>query len=297
MRARLALALSLLTGLSVGLASCGGPTSGAAPSTLRFTAIPDANTTELAEKFAPVADYLSDQLGVDVEYVPTTSYGASVELFKNGDVQLAWFGGLTGVQARAAVDGAHAIAQGVVDPNYKTYFIAHEDSGVAEGEGFWDSLAGKTFRFGSESSTSGRLMPEHFIRSNTGKSPQEFFGRENSYSGAHDQTALDVQAGTFDAGALSYKKYDSMVEKGDLDPEVCRIVWTTPGYPDYNWTAHPMLEDFRDGFTDEVKRALVDMKDPNLLEAVLRKEGLIEATDADFQVIHDLASELGFLDD
>ena len=98
---------------------------------LVFTAIPDHNETELREKYAPVASYLSEKLGVEVRYLHSTSYADSVELFKNGDVQLAWFGGYTGVQARREVEGARAIAQGAVDPKYKSYFIAHVDTGLA----------------------------------------------------------------------------------------------------------------------------------------------------------------------
>lgn len=285
------LPLLLLAGLS-----CGDSPRAGASKVLSFTAIPDDNTTELREKFEPVAAYLSQALGVEARYVPTASYAASVEAFKNGDVQLAWFGGLTGVQARAAVDGARAIAQGAVDPTYKSYFIANAATGIEPGEDFPMELEGHSFTFGSESSTSGRLMPEHFIRTNTGKSPEEFFGSPNSYSGSHDKTALLVDAGTFEAGALNYKTYDAMVAEGAIDPGRCRKIWTTPEYPDYNWTAHPVLDEtFGSGFIERLAAALVAMDDPELLSAVQRAEGLVPATNADFASIEDLARGLGFL--
>ena len=129
---------------------------------LRFSAIPDQNKTELKEKFDKIADYLEKELGVKVEYVPSSDYKASVEAFSQGDIQLAWFGGLTGVQARDKVEGAHAIAQGAADPEYFSYFIAHKDSGLEKSDEFPSGIAGKSFTFGSESSTSGRLMPEYF---------------------------------------------------------------------------------------------------------------------------------------
>jgi phosphate/phosphite/phosphonate ABC transporter binding protein len=139
---------------------------------LRFSAIPDQDKTELKEKFDAWAEHLTAALDVPVEYVPASDYKASVEMFRNGDIQLAWFGGLTGVQARHAVDGARAIAQGKADPQYLSYFIAHKDTGLTESDEFPTDLAMRTFTFGSESSTSGRLMPEFFIRQNTGKSPK-----------------------------------------------------------------------------------------------------------------------------
>ena len=288
---------SLLVGLPlIWPLACGGSPEAGAQRVLAFTAIPDQNTTELREKFEPLAHYLAERLGVAVVYQPTSSYAASVESFRNGDVQLAWFGGLTGVQARAAVPGARAIAQGVVDPTYKSYFIAHASTGLEPSEDFPLGLEGKTFTFGSESSTSGRLMPEHFVREFTGSSPQEFFGAPNSYSGSHDKTAELVEAGTFQAGAINYKTYDDMVAEGRIDPEVCRVIWVSPGYADYNWTARPELdEDYGEGFTERLQRALVELEDPELLAAVSRPEGLIPATNGDFEAIAELARELDFL--
>jgi phosphonate transport system substrate-binding protein len=281
--------------LTLALAAC--TQVGAVDSTtLFFSAIPDHDARLLAERFAPLAEHLADALDVPVAYVPMSDYQGSVAAFKNGDVLLAWFGGLTGVQARAAVPGARAIAQGAVDPTFKTYFIAGPASGIEPSDTFPTTLAGHTFTFGSESSTSGRLMPEHFIHDATGQSPQQFFGAPNHYSGSHDKTARLVEAGIFDAGALNHRTYDAMVADGRLDPQRCRVIWTTPGYADYNWTAHPELDErFGTGFTDRLQEVLVGLKDVALLEALGRPEGLIRATNADFQPLHQLARGLGFV--
>jgi phosphonate transport system substrate-binding protein len=279
------------------LVSAGTGCTSSAPEreALRFSAIPDQNTTELTEKFGPVARYLSERLGVPVEYVPATDYQASVDMFKNGDVQLAWFGGLTGVQARRAVEGAQAIAQGEEDPEYKSYFIAHKDTGIEPGEDFPADIAALTFTFGSESSTSGRLMPEYFIRNATGKAPAEFFRQAPGFSGNHDKTVELVESGQYQAGAVSYKTYDKRVEAGKTDPSVCRIVWTTPHYADYNFTAHPDLETiFGAGFTKRLQTALLEMKDPQLLKAFPRTS-LIAAGNEDFAGIEVVARELGFI--
>ena len=80
--------------------------------TLQFTAIPDQDTAALEQRFGKIAAYLSKKLGVETKYVPVKSYPASVQAFKNNIVQLAWFGGLSGVQARIAVPGSKAIAAG-----------------------------------------------------------------------------------------------------------------------------------------------------------------------------------------
>jgi len=139
-------------------------------------------------------------------------------------------------------------------------------------------------------------MPEHFIREHTKKSPEEFFGAPNHFSGNHDNTAKLVEVGTFQAGALSYERYDALVAEGRLDPAVCRVVWVTPEYPDYNWTVHPAVDErFGPGTIDRLQAALVAAQDPAVLAAMQRKSGLIEASNADFQPVHDIAVELGFL--
>lgn len=275
------------------LAAC---SRSAAPEPIRYTAIPDRNATELVEKYRVVSDYLAARLGVPFEYVPTTDYGAAYEMFRAGDVQLAWFGGLTGVQAVAAVPGARMIAQGKVDPEFKSYFVVHQSVPIERAEEFPLALAGLRFTFGDHMSTSGRLMPEHFIRLHTGRSPEDFFGMPNAYSGAHDATAKLVEAGTFQAGALNYKTYDQMVAQGKLDPAKCRVVWVTPPYPDYNWTAHPALDErYGAGFVDRLQQALVGASEPAVLEALQRPEGLIPARNEDYAPIRALAEGLGFL--
>ncbi len=292
----------------LGASACGGgdadPAAGNGAGTasdgpvevLTWTAIPDADAEALKAKYDPISAYLAAELGVEVKYVPVADYKASVEGFKSGDLQLAWFGGLTGVQARAAVDGSVAIAQGAEDPQYKSYFIAHKDSGVEPSDEFPAGIADVAFAFGSQSSTSGRLMPEYFLRQITGKAPADFFKKGFSFSGAHDKTARLVQDGTeVKAGVLSYTTYDKMVGKGEIDPAVCRIVWTTPLYADYNFTAHPRLDEmFGAGTIDRLQKALIAMSDKALLDAFPRS-AIIAAKNEDFAGVEVVAKELGLL--
>jgi phosphonate transport system substrate-binding protein len=280
-------------------AACGGHeeagTSEAAPPVFRFTAIPDQNTTELIEKFAPLASHLSQELGVTVEYAPARDYQATVEMFKNGDAHLAWFGGLTGVQARSAVEGARAIAQGEADPRYYSYFVAHRDTGLERADELPADLSSYKFTFGSESSTSGRLMPEYFIRQATGKAPAELFASPVGFSGSHDKTVELVESGQYEVGAVNYKVYDKRVAAGKTDPEVCRVIWQTPLYADYNWTVRPDVDAiYGEGFTDRLQAALVAIDDPQLLAALPRNR-LIPATNDEFEGIRAVAEELGML--
>ncbi len=263
--------------------------------TIKFSAIPDQNKTELKEKFDALAKHLSSELGVNFQYVAASDYSASVEMFKNGDIQLAWFGGLTGVQARHAVEGARAIAQGQSDPKFKSYIIAHKETGLEKSDDFPKPIGELTFTFGSERSTSGRLMPEFYIRQNSGKSLDDFFTKAPTFSGSHDKTVELVASGQVQSGVVNFKVYDKLVADGKVDPDVCRIIWVTPDYADYNFTAHPSLDaDHGDGFINKLQAALIAIDDKTLLDAFPR-EALISAKNEDFDGIADVARELGFL--
>jgi len=287
------LVAALLIALLV--AGCSGKSDTGAKPTLKYSAIPDQNTTELIQRFAPLTDHLARELGVPVEYVPARDYQASVEMFRNGDIQLAWFGGLTGVQARAAVPGAQAIAQGKADPYYYSYFIANSSTGLDLSPDFPASIADMSFTFGSESSTSGRLMPEFFIKENTGKTPDQFFSQPFGFSGSHDKTCELVESGRFQTGVVNYKVYDKRVANGDLDKDVCRVIWTTPFYADYNFTAHPDLDKiYGAGFSNKLQDVLINIQDEELLSA-LPREKLIPARNEEFLGIEAVAKELGML--
>ncbi len=271
------------------------PQTKAAEDTFVFTAIPDQDEARLRSRFEKVAAYLSEELGVKVEYVPVKSYAAAVTAFRNDQVQLAWFGGLSGVQARRLVDGSQAIAQGAEDPDFITYFIAHESTGLTESSEFPKEIAGKTFTFGSKGSTSGRLMPEFHIRNQFGKPPGEVFSRVG-FSGDHSRTIALVQSGAFEVGAVNYKVWANELKEGRIDPQKVRIVWRTPGYPDYQWSIRGDVDSrFGPEFIDKVKAALLSMDDPDLL-ASFPRSGFIPASNADYAPIEDTGKTIGILD-
>lgn len=276
-------------------ALCLAGATAASAQTLYFSAIPDEDETALVERFSRVALYLEGELGVDVEFVPVKSYPAAVTAFRNDQVQLAWFGGLTGVQARLLTPGARAIAQGTEDAAFVTYFIAHESTGLTEGEGFPLAARGMTFTFGAETSTSGRLMPEFHVREETGEAPGEFFSRVG-FSGDHSQTLRLVASGAYQVGALNYAVYEQAVEEGAPEVATARVVWRTPPYPDYNWTIRGDVDErWGQGFADRVQAALVGMTDPDLLESFPR-EGFVPAMSEDYASIEETARALDLLD-
>ena len=260
-----------------------------------FTAIPDQDESQLRTRFGKVATYLTKTLGVETRYIPVKSYAAAVTAFRNNQVQLAWFGGLSGVRARALVPGSQALAQGAEDSAFETYFIANASLGLKESTEFPKGVAGATFTFGSKGSTSGRLMPEFHIRKTFGKSPQSVFDRVG-FSGDHSRTIALVQSGSYKVGAVNFKVWQRELKEGKIDPKKINIVWRTPPYPDYQWSVRGDVDKtFGAGFMDKVRTSLLSMKDPDLLKAFPRS-GFIPAKNSDYKPIEDVAKSIGLID-
>lgn len=253
---------------------------------LTFSGIPDQDVSRWARRYGVLEEYLARELGVEVRGVPAADYAAVVLSFKRGDVQLGWFGGLTGVQARIAVPGARAVAQRPQDERFHSVFIAH--AGV-EAE-LLEDLAGLTFTFGSEASTSGHMMPRHFLLE-AGIDPETDFRGAPSFSGSHDRTWKLVEAGAFQAGALSEAVWDRGVREGAVDLTRVRELSRTPPYFDYNWTLRPDLDrDFGDGFTRKLTDVLLSIDDPKVLE-LFATDGFIETGNENYKAIESVARQ------
>ena len=262
--------------------------------TLVFTAIPDQDETRLVERFTIYAKYFEQKLGIPVKYLPVKSYPAAVTAFTNNQVQLAWFGGFTGVQARLAVPNSQAIAQGAEDVAFTSHFIAHSSSGLTAGAEFPKGIEGKSFTFGSRASTSGRVFPEHFIRQATGKTPEQVFSRVG-FSGDHSKTIELVQSGAYQVGAVDRLVYENAVKNGKVDPKTLSVIWTTPPFPDYNWSVRGDLDtSFGAGFKDKLIAAILAVDDAKML-AIFDRTKFIPTKNENYKVIEEVGRLTGLL--
>ena len=263
--------------------------------TFTFTAIPDQDETKLKERFSKLATYLSKELGVDVKFVPVKSYAASIAAFRNNQVQLAWFGGLSGVKARLLVKNSQAIAQGVEDPNFHSYLIAHTSTGLEKSKNIPAGVKGKTFTFGSKGSTSGRLMPEYFLRETFNESPKEIF-KKVGFSGNHSKTISLVQSGAYELGAVNYKVWDRELKAGNIDTSKVKVIYRTPDYYDYNFTIRSDVDkNYGEGFIKKVQAALLKLDDRAILDAFPRAK-FVEAKNSDYDKVYETAKKIGLID-
>lgn len=221
-----------------------------APQVLRVTAIPDESPTELARKAAPLVKYLESRLGMKVEFTPVSDYAAAVETLVNRKVDLAWFGGFTFVQAKVRSGGkVIPLVQRAEDEKFRSVFIT-ADPAIQQ----LADLKGKDVSFGSQSSTSGHLMPRSFLLQ-AGVNPEKDFKRV-AYSGAHDATIAAVASGKVQAGALNISVWDKFVTDKKVDTAKVRAFYTTPTYYDYNWTVHA---DMPAALREKIAKAFLDL--------------------------------------
>jgi phosphonate transport system substrate-binding protein len=217
-----------------------------------------------------------------------------VTAFKVGDLHMVWYGGLTGTQARLQVPGAQAIVQRDIDAQFHSVFIANKASGITK----LADLPGHSFTFGSESSTSGRLMPQYFLQQE-GIKTSDFAG-EAGFSGNHDKTIELVTAGTYDAGALNEQVWKTRLAEGKIDQSNVDVFYTSPAFFDYHWVIRPdVTERYGADFVGKVQNAFYQL-DPAVPEQqeILDLFGatkFIATTNENYQQIEAIGREVGLI--
>lgn len=267
---------------------------------LTISAIPDQDPQQLQRLYDQVTPYLSESLGVRVGYQPVTDYTASVTAFRRGDLDAVFFGGLSGVQARTLVPGAVILAQRDIDARFTSVFIAGTKSGIgpiADVAGL-AAVRGKSLTFGSEVSTSGRLMPQFFLLE-AGVESADLAGPPG-FSGSHDATIKLVGSGTYQVGALNSSVWDARKAKGEVDTAAVTEVFRTPSYHDYHWLGQPDLDaKFGPGFTDRLHATLIgldgsDQRERDIL-GLFSAGSFVPTAPANYAQIESVARRLGLL--
>jgi phosphonate transport system substrate-binding protein len=261
------------------------------PDVLKVSAIPDENPNELLRIYTPFAEYLGRELGTKVKFTPVVDYAATVEGLAARKLDMVWYGGFTSVQAVRRTNGnARRLALRQEDADFKSVFISRPGGPV---KGLED-LRGKTFAFGSVSSTSGHLMPRSFLLK-AGINPERDM-KQVAFSGAHDATALWVESGRVEAGALNFLTWEKMVQRKKVDLAKVNVFWTTPPYVDYCWTVRADLDS---GLQDKITAAFLKLSYDNPEHRKLldlhRTRKYIKADDADWKSVEEAAVAAGLL--
>jgi phosphonate transport system substrate-binding protein len=296
-KAMIRIILMLMTTITAGLfaTACGNGDDG---KVLYIAGIPDQEVSVLEARFNGLAEYLTDETGITVEYVPTIDYASVVTAFKHGDLHLAWYGGLTGVQARLATPGAKAIAQRPRDEEFHSVFVANPNLGLTSLE----DVVGHSLTFGSPSSTSGHLMPRHFLV-DAGVDVEIGLDGPPNFSGSHDTTWKLVESGSFEVGALNEAVWEARVKANEVDTDRVNVFFRTPAYYDYHWAIRGDVDtEFGAGASQKITDALLGIN----TEAGDRERAIAEAFQTDrfiatenenYATIENVARGLGIIEE
>jgi phosphonate transport system substrate-binding protein len=268
------------------------------PAAITVSAIPNQDSEKLKVLHTKLAAYLEGKLKKPVIYRPMSSTAAAVEAFQTGDVDLVWFDGLAGVQARTAVKDAEAIAQRRIDRNLSSVFIANKSSKLTpfrEQAGL-RTLKGRTLTFGPETSTSERLLPQFFL-SQAGLKLSDFKNTVG-FAADPDTTLAKVKNGTYEIGVLPAAIWDARVQQGRVDVTKVLLLWQTPSYNSHHWVIHPNVGDrFSKDFITQVENALLDLSpyvpaQKEILDG-FGTEGFVRTSAKNYQELEKIARELG----
>jgi phosphonate transport system substrate-binding protein len=260
------------------------------PSIVRVGILPDMSEENIRQRYDPLLDYLSEETGLEFRLVLPSDYDELVQLFGEHELDLAYFGGLTYVQAHANYQ-AEPLVMRDVDTRFTSLFLVSQDNQAHDLADF----KGKVFSFGSRLSTSGHLMPRHFMLTEEQIIPEEFFSTVR-YSGAHDKTAYLVRDGEVDLGVANSEIIMSMFREGRLKENDLRVLSETPPYPDYVWVVHDDLdEDIKTQLRDAFLGLDTDDADHTRLLAGMGAKTFLPAGHREFLPLTRIAHDLGML--
>ena len=275
--------------LSLAISGCDniGPTP--APKTLRVSVLPDQNKTALQQRYEPLLKYLGRETGIHFELVFADDYQKLLDGFHNKNIDIARFGGLTYLDAHLN-DNAQPLVMRDVDTRFISYYLVAADNPAQSISDF----KGKSFSFGSKLSTSGHLMPRHFLAEQN-IIPETFFS-DVLYSGAHDTTVNWVKQGKVALGVANSDVVKRMYAKGDVSKQQVRILSQTPPYADYVWAVQADLpaataEAILDAF---LKLSFNNPEHTKILMAV-GAQAYLPAVESEFSSLASVATELGLL--
>ena len=253
---------------------------------LRMAVVPAGEALAEVERYEPIAAYLSEQIGREIEMVIATDYTAVIIALKTGDCDIARLGPfsyLLAVEEAKAEIIVRGVKKSTGKDAYHGYIITRADSGIKTLE----DIKGKTFAFVGVTSTSGYLIPQAVFGS-AGIDPEKDFA-ETFFAGSHPAVIEAVKNGQVDAGAIADNRWEDAMEAGIIEEGELFIVYKTDPIP-------MSPEVVRSGMDPELKKKIQDayLNMPSELseQAVGKISGYVIAVDSDYDFLREVAKVL-----
>lgn len=252
------------------------------PDTLKVALLPDENASTVIKNNRPLQIYLEKQLNKKIEIIVTTDYSSMIEAMRHGRLDLAYFGPLSYVLARqkSEIEPFAALKQ-KGSTSYQAVLIVNTAAGINS----FSDIANKNVVFGDKASTSSHLIPKSMLAENGLMAGENY---KEHFVGAHDAVAIAVQNGHAQAGGLSKPIYESLVQRGMIDPAKVKVLAESKPFPQYPWT---MRSNLKPELKEKIRAAFINMSDPEVLKP-FKADGFGPIADKDYDVVRNLGSLL-----
>ena len=276
------LASALMSVLLAAVCSIGHASSNPDPETLKVALLPDENASTVIKNNKPLEIYLEKELGKKIELVVTTDYSSMIEAMRHGRIDMAYFGPLSYVLAKQKSDiEPFAAMKQKGSTTYQSVLIANTGAGIAK----ISDIVNKNVAYGDKASTSSHLIPKSILAENGLKAGENY--REH-FAGAHDAVVMAVQNGHAQAGGLSKPIFESLVQRGLVDPNKVKVLAESKPYPQYPWT---MRSNLKPELKEKIRAAFLNLKDPEVLKP-FKADGFGPISDKDYDVVRSLGTLL-----
>lgn len=285
---------------SLVLAGCSGgeDTTGVSGdiTTLRVGLIPNIAPEEQRAKYAPFGEYLEEQLGVTVELFVASDYAGVVTALANGQLDLAYLGGLTYLQANEQVELVPLVTEVDRETGTTAYYSAIVVPDASPLQNLSDLLnADAILALGDVASTSGSLYPRSMIiDAGATCSLRQLDScpplRQVVFTGGHDAAAQAVLAGSADAAGMELRILRRLERDGAVPTGALRVIAQEPveGYP---WVARAALGA---DVHDAIRQVFLGITDPVLLD-LLRAESYVAIDASAYADMRERAAAFGLL--
>jgi len=238
---------------------------------------------DLYKRFTPLANYLGQQTGQPVRIVITQDYQEQIDDMGADKLDMAFMGPAPYIKMVDAYGKKPILA--CVETNGKATFsgtiIVRQGSPLKK----LADLRGKRFAFGDRNSTMGHLVPV-YVMGKAGVTADTLDGYE--FLGKHENVALGVLSGDFDAGAMRADVLPRYEKRG------LKMLARTPEFPEHLLVASNRIPAKK---VRALRKALYDMNKSAEGRAVLTavKEdmtGMVPAADGDYDGLRDIVRQL-----
>jgi len=251
--------------------------------------IPEQDLFSQKERYRPLALYVSEKAGVEVELKILPRYGNIIDNFISEKLDGAFFGSFTGALAIRKL-GVDPLARPLWLDGTSTYYgmiLVRKDSGIKSAS----DMKGKRFAFVDKATTAGWLLPLHYFNE-IGINDYRTWFAETYFTGTHEDAIKDVLERKADIGAAKNTVFYRLAKQNSLLEKELRILSTSPEVPSNTLAVRKSLDS---SFKAKLKNILLQMHEDKQGREILQEFGaarFIETSAQDYEPVFTYAAEI-----